>query len=133
MSTTEQQAIKQTYYNEAHRYMDNARDVLKKAGKEGNHYIDDKYVKMACGTAYSAVLKALDGYLILKDAEKKRGRKSIEFYKEQVSKLDKKISADLLTVYDVLHLSGYYDGITRVSTILSGFDAAEDIINRIKP
>lgn len=34
MSVTEQEQLKITYYNEALRYLDNAREVLKKAGKE---------------------------------------------------------------------------------------------------
>ena len=37
-------------------------------------YLDDKYVKTACGNAYNGVLKALDGYFILKDVKKLRIR-----------------------------------------------------------
>ena len=133
MSITEQQALKNTYYNEAIRYMDNARDTLKKAGKEGRDYLDDKYVKSACGIAYSGVLKALDGYLKLKEAGKGKGRKSIEFYQEQVGKIDKKLGADLHNAYAILHLAGYYDGVTSVATIQEGFRYAEDIIKRIAP
>ncbi len=133
MSTTEQQAVKSTYYNEAMRYMDNARETLKKAGKEGRYYLDDKYVKTACGIAYNGVLKALDGYLTLKEIEKKKGRKSIEYYQEQVGKLDKKLGADLHNAYVILHLAGYYDGLTLVPTIQDGFQVAEDIIKRIEP
>ena len=47
-------------YKGAMRYIDNARLQLKQAGKEDNFYIDEKYVKTACGTAYSGMLKALD-------------------------------------------------------------------------
>lgn len=133
MSTTEQQAVKSTYYNEAMRYMDNARDTLKKSGKEGRQYLDDKYVKTACGIAYNGVLKALDGYLKLKEVEKKKGRKSIEYYQDQISKLDKKLGAELHNAYAILHLAGYYDGLTHVPTILNGFEIAEDIIKRIEP
>jgi hypothetical protein len=39
----------------------------------------------------------------------------------------------LNTAYDILHLEGYYRGITRIKTIESGFDAAYDIIDQIKP
>jgi hypothetical protein len=133
MSIAEQQAVKNTYYSEAMRYMENARDTLKKAGKEGRQYLDDKYVKSACGIAYSGVLKALDGYLKLKEVEKRKGRKSIEFYNEQVGKLDKKLGADLHNAYAILHLAGYYDGVTSVATIQDGFQYAEDIIKRIEP
>lgn len=43
--------------------MENATETLKKAGKDGKYYKDEKYVKTACGTAYNGVLKALDIYL----------------------------------------------------------------------
>jgi hypothetical protein len=79
MSIQEQQVIKEKYYNEAIRYMDNAKECLSKAKKEGNFYHDSKYVKMACGTAYSGLLVALDGFLTLKGVAKPNGkeRKSI--------------------------------------------------------
>lgn len=41
MSTQEQQQIKKTYYKEAMRYMSNAKDNLKKAGKVGKFYKDE--------------------------------------------------------------------------------------------
>jgi hypothetical protein len=47
--------------------MENARETLQKAGKSGRYYTDDKYVKAAYGIAYNGVLKALDGYLLLKN------------------------------------------------------------------
>ena len=133
MSTKEQIEIKDKYHREALRHMSNAKDTLKKAGKEGNYYIDDKYVKTACGTAYNAVLKAIDGYLLLKGIEKKKGRKSIEYYHTSLSKIDKKVNTDLDNAYSVLHLSGYYDGITYVPTVQSGFELAYSIIKRIEP
>ena len=117
MSIAEQQEIKKEYYSEAVRYMENAKELLRKAGKSGNHYKDEKYVKTACGTAYNGVLKALGGYLILKEVPKQKGRKSIEYYTANLAKLNKKLLADVNDVYSVLHLSGYYDGVTRTSII----------------
>ena len=133
MSIEEQNKLKNEYYSEAIRYMDNAKETLKKAGKDGSHYKDKKYVKTACGTAYNGVLIALDGYFLIKGVEKKRGRKNIEYYQSNISKIDKKLLNYLNDAYEVLHLTGYYDGITYVKTITSGFDLAYDIINKIKP
>ena len=133
MSITEQQAIKQAYYAEAQRYLENARKTRILAGIEGKNYADDKYVRTVCGTAYISVLKALDGYLLLKKAPKQNGRKSIEYYRERIGKIDKKVLTDLNNAYSELHLSGYYDGITRISSIQSGFEITEDINERIKP
>ena len=131
----EQQKLKTKYYGEAMRYMDNAKECLKNAKKEDGYYTDKKYVRMACGTAYSGVLVALDYFLKLKGINKPKGkvRKSIEFYQENLSNQDKKMLTTLNSAYDILHLAGYYDGIEKASIIKIGFDEAYKIIERIKP
>ena len=55
--------VKVKYYGEASRFMDNAKEYLKNAQKEGHFYLDKKYVKTACRTAYNGLLVALDGFL----------------------------------------------------------------------
>jgi len=135
MSAQEQQEIKEKYFSEATRYMDNAGEFLKKAKKEGKFYHDPKYVKIACGTAYSGLLVALDGFLILKGVQKPKGklRKSIEYYQENITKIDKKMLDYVNGAYQILHLFGYYDGTTVVSVVKDGFDLANKIIEKIKP
>jgi uncharacterized protein (UPF0332 family) len=133
MVIEEQNRIRKTYYNEAIRYMENAKETLQKAGKEDRFYIDKKYVKTACGTAYNAVLLALDGYLLIQGIEKKKGRKDIDFYKEAVSRIDKKLLNYVNEAYNALHLTGYYDGSKDSRIILEGFDLAYVIIDKIKP
>ena len=120
-------------YLEAMRYIDNARETLKLAGKDGKFYEDDKYVRTASGTAYLGLVKALDFYLNVKGVPKKRGRKSIEYYQFQVAKLDKKILNHLNTGYRILHIDGYYEGEKKISVIEDGFDSAITIIEAIKP
>ena len=131
----EQQKVKEKYYGEAMRYMDNAKEYLKNAKKEGNYYNDTKYVKTACGTAYNGVLTALDGFLLLKGVEKPKGkgRKSIEYYQENLGKLDRKMLVYLNNTYQILHLWGYYDGIEDAMFVKRGFDEAYKIIEKIKP
>ena len=134
MSIKEQDELKQKYYSEAMRYMDNAKEYLKSAKKEGSFYQDKKYVKTACGTAYSGLLVAMDGFLQLRDIKSnKKERKSIEFYQSNITKIDKKILDYLNNAYQVLHLWGYYDGIRSASIVKEGFDEAYKIINKIKP
>ncbi|MEI7420720.1 MAG: DUF5618 family protein [Prolixibacteraceae bacterium] len=133
MGTSEQDRIKKEYYEEAIRYMENANDNLKNAGKEDDFYKDDKYVKTACGIAYNAVLKALDGYFITKEVKVPKRRKSIEFYRDNIARIDRKLMAHLNNAYTVLHLDGYYDGNVIVDTINSGFKSAYLIIDKIKP
>lgn len=73
---------------EAKRHIENAKDILsEEARKENGYYQDRKYVKMAGHTAYSGVLVALDAIF----GDKKKGRKSVEWYKEELARLDKKI------------------------------------------
>jgi hypothetical protein len=135
MSVNEQEQIKEKYYLEAIRYMDNAKECLQKAQKEGKYYNDKKYVSMGCGTAYKGVLIALDCFFILKNVEipKGKNRKSIEFYHNNLAKLDKKMLKTLNSVYDVLHLWGYYDGIDRADIVKLGFEDAYTLIDKIKP
>lgn len=133
MGTVEQNKIMGEYYAEAIRYMENANETLKKAGKEGDFYKDSKYVKTASGIAYNAVLKAMDGYFILKEVKLPRNRKSIEFYRANVSRTDKKLLNYLNSAYNILHLDGYYDGILSVDVINTGFKLAYTIIEKIKP
>ena len=123
------------WYAEAIRYMDNAKTFLGKAGKDGPNYADPKYVRAACGTAYNGILIALDAWFVLKEIPKlsKKQRKSIDYYYDRIATIDGKMVSALHAAYDVLHLDGYYDGITRIKTIESGFDAAYEIIEKIKP
>ena len=135
MSIQEQQQLKEKYYGEAMRYMENAGEYLKNAKKEGKIYRDPKYVRTACGTAYNGVRIALDCYLILKGIHKptKKERKSIEFYQQNLGKLDRKMLDYLNVVYKILHLSGYYDGVESVNVVKEGFYFANAIIEKIKP
>lgn len=120
-------------YKEAMRYVDNAREILKTAGKEGKFYVDEKYVKIACGTAYSGILVALDGLFDIKKIPKRRGRKAIDYYKSNLAKIDKKILNYLNSSYNILHLSGYYDGEKDIKVIEEGFKNALTIIAALKP
>lgn len=133
MSTKE----KEIRYLEAMRYITNASEILStKANKEDGLYQDVKYVKMACGTAYSGVLLALDSYFEIKGKPivQKRGRRnSLEIYRKQLSTLDKKLLDYFNIVYNVLHLDGYYDGIKSFDVIQAGINKAIEIVNKIKP
>jgi hypothetical protein len=133
MPIEEQQKLREKYYAEAVRYMDNARDALRKAGKRDDKYTDSKYVSTACGIAYKAVLIALDAYLFLHNVEANKKRKSIEYYHKELARLDKKLLKETVDAYTLLHIRGYYDGVLDVYTIHTGFDHAQYIIDKIKP
>jgi len=136
MTPEEQNVFLSKEYKESVRYMDNAKETLKKAGKQDDgYYEDEKYVKSACGIAYLGVLRALDAWLTMKGIEfsGKKKQKSIEFYEYTIAGIDKKMLSRLKSAYGALHLSGYYHGVTRISTIKDGFDDAYEIIEKIKP
>jgi len=139
MTLQDQQHIKHKNYAEAMRYIANAKDVLQKAGFENGRYKDSKYVRMACGTAYSGVLIAIETWLKLKDvdfsevAANKNKRKNIDFYKKNVAERDGKLKGYLDDAYEILHLSGYYDGLQNIKVIKEGFAAAKNIVAQIKP
>jgi len=96
---------------QSRRYIDNAKEILRdKANKLDGYYQDAKYVKMAGNTAYNGILVALDSFL----GVKKKGRKSIDWYKEEIGVIDKKILSTLKSAYDILHLLMGYDGTLSV-------------------
>lgn len=73
---------------EARRHIDNANGFLRNnAHKEDGLYRDRKYVKIAGHTAYTGILLALNEILIL---ERKKTRKSVEWYQQELSRLDKR-------------------------------------------
>jgi hypothetical protein len=125
--------IKQKGYAEAMRYMANAKNSLKTAGKDEWHYKDKKYVRTACGTAYSGTLIAVDAILKIKEIAFPRGnkRKTVEFYREAIGK--GKLLDAFNSAYNILHLNGYYDGETSIKSIQSGFEMAYFVIDKIKP
>ena len=135
MSIDEQKAIKLETYREAMRYLDNAKETLQKARKDGRIYKDKKYVRTAAGTAYSGALLAIDAWLRLKEVTglPKGKKKSIEWYRSEIAKRDKKLLADLNVVYDTLHISAYYDGNASSGNMADGLAFVEEIIDRIKP
>jgi uncharacterized protein (UPF0332 family) len=133
MSTKE----KQNRHREAIRYISNASEILRtKAQKKEKYYEDEKYVKMACATAYNGVLLATEAYLEMKGLpieKKKWARMNVKDYRDRLAKLDRSVLRSFNTAYEILHLVGYYEGETKASIILGGIDAAIDIINKIKP
>lgn len=122
-------------YNEIVRYMENAQEILStKAKKKEGYYQDAKYVKMACETAYSAVLMALDTYLGLKGKphKPKNNHLNTDDYRRALSN-DHKMLNYFNDTWESLHCAGYYNGILNVKLIQPDFDSAQAIINAIRP
>lgn len=108
------------------RYVENARSILReKACKEEGCYQDTKYVRLAGHAAYSGVLLALDTVL----GAKRKGRKSVEWYKEELGKIDKRVLTAFVAAYDTLHLSMSYDGNPDAEVAQAGLKRADQLID----
>ena len=75
----------------------------------------------------------MDYFFDIKGVPKRKGRKSIEYYKNYLGEIDRKLLRELNAAYELLHLAGYYEGQLKIDAIQSGFDSAISIIEAIKP
>ncbi|MFZ8826115.1 MAG: DUF5618 family protein [Candidatus Caldipriscus sp.] len=127
----------------AKRYLENAREILKKAGVDRRReaYVDIKYVSVASGTAYLSALEAIKALLILHlnldEDFIRRKVKDTSVYKRYIGEL--KIGKDrdyvqglLKDAYDILHLGGYYRELQNKKAIDAGFEAVEKIIKFVE-
>lgn len=120
------------------RYLENAKEKFKSVPVENNVYTDIKPVREAFGTAYLAVLEAINEYLITKKGFKKKELpKSVEAYREALRKYlavhDGKLLREFEMLYDTLHIAGYYRGLLYGATIVKeALKATEKFIDKIK-
>jgi hypothetical protein len=100
---------------EAMRCLENARDILKGVPVEDNIYMDKKPVREAFGTAYLAVLEAVNEALLKKGLTRKELPKSVDGYiaaiKKHLSVNNGKLTREFDSLYDALHIAGYYRGL----------------------
>ena len=122
---------------ESGRYFDNAKVLLRKSPSEENRYADVKYVQEACGTAYLAVLKALDEYFVRNGVNEKDLPQSVEGYRDMIKKYlsvhNGKLTKDFEAIYRELHISGYYRGnLQHVDVVKAAFKVTKAFIDRLK-
>ena len=116
--------------------MKDAKEILKKAPIEGKRYADVKYVQEACATAYLAILKEIDGYLLNKGLSKKELPKSIDAYRSLLRKhlmiRNGKLMREFEDLYDELHMAGYYRGnLHSVDSVKEIFKTTKAFIEKI--
>lgn len=122
---------------EAARYIANAKELLSKSPIEDHLYTDIKYVQEACGTAYLAVLKAIDDFLLNRGINQKDLPDSVEGYREMLRKHlsihNGKLTKEFNMLYKTLHIAGYYRGLLEnVNIVKEAFKAAKAFIAKIK-
>lgn len=108
-----------------------------KSSIEDNRYTDIKYVQEACGTAYLAILKAIDEYLIKKGLSQKELPQSVEGYRDMLKKYlavhDGKLFKEFEALYKELHIAGYYRGnLEHVEVIKTIFKTAKTFVEKLK-
>jgi hypothetical protein len=122
---------------EALRYLENAKEILKKTPLEDETYTDIKYVQEACGTAYLAVLKAVDEYLVKRGVDEEKLPQSVDEYREMIRKYamihNGKLVKEFEKLYKALHIAGYYRGLLEdVAMVKDAFRAAKVFIDKLK-
>jgi len=121
---------------EALRYLNNAKEMLRSAPIEDDIYTDIKPIQEACSTAYLAVLKAIDEYLIQRGVSEKELPQSVDEYREMIRKYlsirNGKLAREFETIYKALHIAGYYRGLLdNVDMVKDAFKVAKAFIEKI--
>ena len=121
---------------ESLRYFNNAKETLNKSPVEDNLYINDKYVKSACGIAYLGVLKAIEDYLLNKGLSKRELPKKIEEFRKALKKYgavhNRKLLRQFDFIYNELYIAGYYRGMLHsTGAVKEIFKTARPFIKKI--
>lgn len=120
---------------ESLRYLQNAKEILVKTPIEDNEYTDVKPVREAFGTAYLAVLEAINEALLKKGLTKKELPKSVDEYRKVLRKYfavhNGKLMRSFESLYDTLHIAGYYRGLIYNATLVKdSLKAAKGFIDK---
>jgi len=121
---------------EALRYLNNAKEILSKVPIEADTYMDVKPVQEACGTAYLAILKAIDEYLIGKGVDPKDLPQTVDGYREVIKKhlsiRNGKLIKEFDMLYKALHIAGYYRGLLEnANMVKAALKAAKNFIGKV--
>ncbi len=123
---------------EALRYLNNAKEILRNVPVEDSTYTDIKPVREALGTAYLAIVQAINEYLIAKKGfTKKELPKSVDAYRAVLQKYiavhNGKLLREFDKLYDALHIAGYYRGLLYdVDMIKDAMKATKTFIDKVK-
>ncbi|HHT9137952.1 MAG TPA: DUF5618 family protein [Candidatus Wunengus sp. YC60] len=120
---------------EALRYLQNARDTLNKISIEDDYYVDIKPVREALGTAYLAILEAINEALLKKGLTTKELPQSVEEYRKVLRKHfvvhNGKLMREFEALYNTLHIAGHYRGLIQKASIVKDcLKAAKEFIRK---
>ena len=120
---------------EALKYLNNAKAILKTVPLEDDTYTEIKPVREAMGTAYLAVLEAINERLLRKGLTKKELPQSVEAYRKALRKYlavrNGKLLREFEKLYDLLHIAGYYRGLLYdVKVVKDAIKSAQAFIEK---
>ena len=119
------------------RYLQNAKEILARIPIEDDDYTDIKPVREAFGTAYLAILEAINEALLKKGLSRKDLPKSVDGYRNALQKYygvyNGKLAKKFEHLYDTLHIAGYYRGlIYNANVIKECFKVTKEFIDKFK-
>ena len=121
---------------ESLRYLNNAKEILKTIPVDDNTYTDIKPVREAFGTAYLAMLEAINESLLKKGFTKRDLPKFVDEYRKVLQKYlvihNGKLLREFEKLYDMLHIAGYYRGLLYdVNIVKDALKATKSFIDKI--
>src|SRR5262245_18748044 len=121
---------------EAVHYLSNARGILRRVPVEREVYVDRKPVREAMGTAYLAVLEAINQARTRRGVSKRELPRSVDAYRVALQRhlgiRNGKLMREFESLYDLLHIAGYYRGLLYDRKVVrDALDAAERFIETI--
>ena len=121
---------KENPIDEARRYVENAKKILKENGEldtSTNQYGDRKYVRMAGNTLWNGMLVLLEAVFKVK-AGKTKGRPDIIDYRKAIGDRNRKLLDVVNGAYDTMHLYMGYDGTLSKKVCDGAFEYAALVI-----
>lgn len=122
---------KLTYYEEAMRYVEYAKEQFSKSPIEGKYYTDLKYVKSAGGTIYAGIEKAAKWYIELMGGKIAKNAKEPEITRG-LSKINKSALNIFNDLYSYFHIAVYYNGNADSKKIKDSILNAKTFISLLK-
>ncbi len=121
---------------EAVRYLNNARAILRHVPVERDIYLDRKPVREAMGTAYLAVLEAINEALSRRGIARKDLPRSLDAYRAALQRhlatRNGKLLREFESLYDALHIADYYRGlIYDRKMVREALNAAQGFIEKV--
>ena len=118
------------------RYLENSREILRRVPVERDIYLDRKPIREAMGTAYLAVLEAINEALTRRGVARKELPKSVDAYREalqhHLAPRNGKLMREFESLYDLLHIAGYYRGLLYDRKVVrEALDAAQRFIEKV--